>query len=84
MIGGGVGGIKLQIINGVTGFLVYSPEGAANRVMELLANPTLCNRLGENGYLHVKQNFLVTRDLRDYLLLVLALDHPHERVIYYV
>ena len=84
VIGGAVGGIRLQVINGVTGFLVYSPEGAANRVMELLANPSLCDNLGKNGYLHVKQNFLVTRDLRDYLLLVMALDHPQERIIYYV
>jgi trehalose synthase len=34
VIGGAVGGIKLQIINGVTGFLVHSPEGAANRYVK--------------------------------------------------
>jgi len=81
VIGGAVGGIKLQIINGITGFLVHSPEGAANRALELLSNPDLCRRMGENGYLHVKENFLITRHVKQYMLLMLALDHPDERII---
>lgn len=81
VIGGAVGGIKLQIINGVTGFLVHSPEGAANRALELLANPSLCRSMGENGYRQVKENFLITRHVRDYLLLMIALDHPDEHVV---
>lgn len=81
VIGGAVGGIKLQIINGVTGFLVHSPEGAAMRLAQLLGDPQLCARLGENGYLHVKQNFLVTRHVKDYMLVLLAVDHPGEDII---
>lgn len=81
VIGGAVGGIKLQIINGVTGFLVHSSEGAARRLAQLLADPRLCARLGENGYLHVKQNFLVTRHVKDYMLVMLALEHPDEDVV---
>jgi trehalose synthase len=81
VIGGAVGGIKLQVINGVTGFLVHSPEGAANRLARLLSDQPLRERLGENGYQHVKQNFLLTRHVKDYLLLMLALDHPDEDII---
>jgi trehalose synthase len=81
VIGGAVGGIKLQIINGVTGFLVHSPEGAANRAIELLADPDLCRSMGENGHRQVKENFLITRHVRDYLLLMLALDYPGKRIV---
>lgn len=81
VIGGAVGGIKLQLINGFTGFLVHSPEGAANRILELLANPDLRQKLGENGHRHVKENFLITRHIKDYLLLMLALDYPKDRIV---
>jgi trehalose synthase len=81
VIGGAVGGIKLQLIDGVTGFLVHSPEGAANRIVQLLGNRKLRERLGENGYQHVRQNFLVTRHVKDYLLTMLALEHPNESVV---
>jgi trehalose synthase len=37
--------------------------------------------MGENGYQHVKENFLVTRHVKDYLLTILALDHPGESVV---
>ena len=81
VVGGRVGGIKLQILNGVTGFLVHSPEGAARRTMQLLANPGLRRTMGENGHQHVKQNFLLTRHLKDYLFLMLSLDHPDEDIV---
>jgi trehalose synthase len=82
VIGGAVGGIKLQIINGVTGFLVHSPEGAARRLAQLLSDPEFRGRLGDNGYLHVKQNFLITRHVKDYMLVLLALDYPDEDIIH--
>ena len=75
VIGGAVGGIKLQLLNGVTGFLVHSPEGAANRAVELLGDPKLRESIGANGHHHVKENFLTTRHVRDYLLLMLAMEH---------
>lgn len=82
VIGGAVGGIKLQIINGVTGFLVHSPEGAATRLGQLLGSAELRGRLGENGYLHVKQNFLLMRHVKDYMLVMLALEHPDEDIVH--
>ena len=75
VIGGAVGGIRLQLLNGVTGFLVHSPEGAANRAVEVLGNPELRDAVGAAGHEHVKKNFLTTRHIRDYLLLMLAMEH---------
>jgi trehalose synthase len=82
VIGGAAGGIKRQIVNGFTGFLVFSPEGAAHRASQLLTDPDLCKRMGENGHLHVKQNFLITRQVKDYLLVVLALDYHDQDVVF--
>ncbi|MBI4893374.1 MAG: glycosyltransferase [Acidobacteria bacterium] len=82
VIGGAVGGIKLQVIHGVTGFLVHSPEGAAQRASQLLADPGLRVRMGNNGHEHVKQNFLLTRHVKDYLLVALALEHPNEDIVH--
>jgi trehalose synthase len=83
VVGGAVGGIKLQVIDGVTGFLVHSPEGAATRITQLLRDRRLCEHMGENGYQHVKQNFLMTRQVKDALLMILALEHPRERIVYF-
>jgi trehalose synthase len=82
VIGGDVGGIRLQVLNGVTGYLVHSPEGAALRALQLLSDSDLRRRMGENGYQHVKQNFLLTRDVKDHLLVMLALDHLDEDVVH--
>jgi len=81
VVASAVGGIPLQVIHNYTGLLVHSIEGAAFKVRYLLNNPALAKKLGENGYQHVRNNFLITRHLRDYLLLLIALDHPGENVI---
>lgn len=72
VIGGAVGGILLQVQHGVTGFLVRSIEGAANHIKLLLRHPEIARQLSENGHNHVKQNFLLTRHLRNYFALMLA------------
>ncbi len=82
VVGSAVGGIKSQIVDEVTVYLVHSPEGAANRVVQLLADQDLCRIMGENGRRLVKHNFLITRHVKDYLLLMLAIDHPDEDIIY--
>ena len=61
---------------------MHSPEGAAKRLAQLLSDPELCRRLGDNGYLQVKQNFLITRHVKDYMLVMLALDSPDDDVVY--
>lgn len=67
VIGGAVGGIPLQIVHGVTGFPVHSTEGTSFRIRQLLNNPEMARRMGERGREHVRQNFLITRQIRDYL-----------------
>lgn len=63
------GGIPLQVIDGVTGYLVGRRDyaTAARRVVELMRRPWLARALGNNGREHVRRNFLITRLLRDYL-----------------
>jgi trehalose synthase len=70
VIGGATGGITVQIVDGVTGYTVNSVEGAAYWIRYLLSNPQLIRKTGEAGREHVRQNFLITRHLRDYLSLV--------------
>jgi trehalose synthase len=64
------GGLCAQIIEGVTGFLVRSEEGAAFRIRHLLNNPGLMQRMGGAGREHVRRNFMITRHLTDYLTLL--------------
>jgi trehalose synthase len=66
-IGGDVGGIPLQIEDGVTGFLVSSVEQCAERALEVLRDPALGKFLGRRGKEHVRTHFLMPRYLRDYL-----------------
>lgn len=67
VIGGAVGGIPLQIVHGITGFVVYSVEGAAFRIRQYLNNPNMAKRMGQQGKEYVRNNFLLTRQIRDYL-----------------
>ncbi len=73
VLGGNVGGIRLQIHNHYTGYLAETPEGAALRIMEMLKNPNRIKRMGKTGKQFVKENFLLTRHLREYLTLMLGL-----------
>lgn len=81
VVASAVGGIPLQVQHKLTGLLSHDVEGTAYALRQLLTNPEYARRLGENGREHVRHNFLLTRHVRDYLLLFLALDH-HEDVIY--
>jgi trehalose synthase len=75
VIGGATGGIPLQIVHGVTGFLVHSVEGAAFRIRQYLNNEEMVRRMGEKGREHVRNNFLITRQTRDYLSVWYSLEH---------
>ena len=72
VIGGDTGGIRLQVINHHTGFLVNTPEGAALRIRYLLKNRATLEEMGHKANEFVHQNFLVTRHLREYLTLMIA------------
>ncbi|MGQ9508574.1 MAG: glycosyltransferase [Thermodesulfobacteriota bacterium] len=82
VIGSAVGGIPAQIIPNLTGVLVYSIEGTAYQIRYLLSHPEIAQRLGQYGHEYVKEDFLITRKLRRYLLLFHVLDHLGERIIY--
>lgn len=72
VIGGAAGGITAQIIYDVTGYTVNSVEGAAFRIRHLLNNPDVREKMGQDAKEYVRQNFLITRHLRDYLTLMYA------------
>ncbi len=76
-----VGGIPLQIKHKYSGLLCYSVEGAAFAIKQLLNSPEYAKKLGENGREHIKNNFLLTRHLKEYMLLFLSLYHD-EDVVY--
>jgi len=70
VIGSSAGGIPVQLVYGVTGFTVNSVEGAAFRIHHLLDNPEVMTKIEEDGKEYVRQNFLITRNLGDWLALM--------------
>lgn len=73
VIGGDTGGIRLQVINHYTGFLVRTPEGAALRTRYLLHRRDQLEEMGMRARRFVRENFLITRHLREYLTLMVGL-----------
>lgn len=81
VIGGDVGGIRLQVVNYHTGFLVNTPEGAALRIRYLLHQKERLETMGSKARALVRDNFLITRHLREYLTLMVALlNSGHDRI----
>lgn len=70
MVAGDTGGIPLQIEDGVTGLLTDSAADCANKLLYLLNNPLQAKSMAEKGRERVRQNFLITRLLRDELRLI--------------
>jgi len=73
VVASAVGGIPLQVLHEQTGMLVHSIEGTAFQTIRLLDNPDLRRSLGEEGRQHVRDNFLHTREVRDYLAVFASL-----------
>ncbi len=67
VVAGNVGGIPLQLVNGKTGFLVNTNEECAEKLLFLLQHRDEADKMGAMGVEHVRDNFLTTRYLRDYL-----------------
>ncbi len=82
VIAGDVGGIPLQVIDGVTGYLVHSIEGTAFRIRQLLQNPALAEQMGKAGKEHIRRNFLITGHIKHYLSLWIAMENRDSSVIY--
>ena len=65
VIGADVGGIRLQIEDGVSGYLVDTVEQMAARMVELLRDDELAEWMGEAGRTRVRERFLTLRELED-------------------
>jgi trehalose synthase len=78
VVGGNVGGITLQVLDGTTGYLVDGVDDCAARTLELLKNPDRAAAMGEAGREHVRRNFLTPRLLMDYLNLFNRLERDSE------
>ena len=76
VIGGAAGGIVLQLRDYYTGFLVHSPEGCALRIRYLLHHPEMGHRMGQIAKEFVRSHFLTTRNIRDYLSMMILSDNP--------
>jgi len=75
VIAGAVGGIPLQIAHKYSGILTHSIEGTALWIKQLINEPDFAGRLGHNGREHIQNNYLITRHIKDYLLLFLSMTH---------
>lgn len=78
VVASAVGGIPLQVKNKYHGLLCHSIDGAASAIKLLLQNRKYARMLGENGQEHVRQNYLITRHLKEYLLLFLSMYHEED------
>jgi trehalose synthase len=74
VIGGNVGGIRYQIKNGHSGYLVNNIDEAADAIVQLVKNPKLRHRMGKNARESVRKNFLLTRLIEQELDLFLSFD----------
>ncbi|MCK4860131.1 MAG: glycosyltransferase [Candidatus Omnitrophica bacterium] len=74
VVAANVGGIPLQIDNGKNGFLLepLDTKGFTQRIVQILKNPKLAEKMGKRGKQVVKEKFLITRLLSDYLDLLNA------------
>jgi trehalose synthase len=77
VIGGNVGGIRYQIKDGVNGFLVSSVEETAARIVQLIKNEKLRRQMGKRARETVRERFLLTRLLEQYLDLFNSFETIH-------
>ncbi len=81
VIAGAVGGIPLQITHKYSGILTSTIDGTAYWIKQLLQSPDYAKKLGVNGREHIKNNFLITRHIKEYILTFLSL-YYNEDVVY--
>lgn len=81
-IASAVGGIPLQVSHKYSGILTHSVQGTAHWIKQLINEPEFARKLGQNGKEHIKNNFLITRHIKDYMLLFISLFHKGKEVVY--
>jgi trehalose synthase len=82
VIASAVGGIPLQIAHRYSGMLTHSIQGTAQAIKQLINEPEYAQSLGINGREHIRNNFLITRHIKDYLLLFLSLLREGGDIVY--
>jgi trehalose synthase len=82
VIASAVGGIPLQVTHRYSGILTNTIEGTAYWIKQLIQTPEYAYNLGRNGREHIKNNFLITRHLRDYMLAFLSLFNEQDIVTF--
>lgn len=72
VVAGNVGGIPQQIVDGDNGFLVdpHDYKICADRVIRLLKDPKMAEEMGRRAKEFVRERFLTTRLISDYLDLI--------------
>lgn len=80
VVASNVGGIPLQVKHKYSGLLCHSIQGAAFAIKQLLNSPEYAEKLGKNGREHIRNNFLITRHIKEYMLLFLSLYHKEDIV----
>ena len=73
VVASAVGGIPTQVMHKQTGLLAHSVEGTAYQIRYLLSHPEIAARLGEQGHAHVREEFLITGNVKRYVTLMLLL-----------
>ncbi|TAK54080.1 MAG: glycosyltransferase [Bacteroidetes bacterium] len=82
VIASAVGGIPLQIAHTHSGILTHSIEGTAYWIKQLINDSEQAKQLGINGKAHIQNNFLITRHIKDYLLLFTSLFYNND-IVYF-
>jgi len=73
VIASNVNGLSIQVVDEINGFLVNNTEEFAEKILLLLTQPELARKMGIRGKEYVRENFLITRQLKDYLTLLCRL-----------
>ena len=79
VVAANVGGIPLQVDNRRTGYLVGDISECAERVIHLLKDSKIANKMGASGKEYVRKNFLITRLLKDYLNLFNSFQNKYRK-----
>jgi hypothetical protein len=70
VIAGNTGGIPMKMPSNLSNYLVDSAEECAEKTVYLLENPVICKRLGQEGKVIIRRNFLMPRLIGDELTLI--------------
>ena len=71
VISSNLGGIPFQIKRGQTGYFYRNPQTTAQKIIYLLDNPQVADRIGRKGQRYVQEHFLIVDRITDYLMSII-------------